>query len=49
MFECFLYCLREIEMGNRSLEKVADTAWEALNGMEPPSNEAKKLLKDYHG
>lgn len=48
MLECYLFAIREVEMGNNTMRAVADTAREALAGMGPPNKEAEKLLRSYH-
>jgi 5'-deoxynucleotidase YfbR-like HD superfamily hydrolase len=49
MFECWLFSMRELSMGNETMRGVADTALEALTAMGPPNKEAEKLMKVYRG
>ena len=48
MFECYLFSIREVEMGNNLMRFVVDTAREALINMGAPTKEADKLFRNYH-
>lgn len=49
MFECYLYSMREVDMGNNLMRYVVETAREALIAMGPPTKEADRLFRGYNG
>jgi len=48
MFECYLWSRREVEMGNRHLVKVMNTAWAKITAADAPTPEAAALARELH-
>lgn len=46
MFELYLYCRREISLGNQLMYDTLDTAFKVLRDMGPPNERAEKLFKE---
>ena len=48
MFELLLWCFREQDLGNRRISLVIQRAYDALNSIGFPNEEAKLLFEEVH-
>ena len=46
MFELYLWCKRELQLGNQGMLHTLDVAFRALRDMGPPNEVARKLFED---